>query len=302
MAGPANHTVRLTRGAKAQEPRPSGPPVRPNKRTPRRGNSRRTTRRNGRWARDADEAHSPARSDQHCEGHDSESHGRRRATPNGPRPSRENCPGAGPERGRLKTPATNDPRGRRRRRDGKSARRKARTHPNRFRAGARHENRMGDATRAWVSGLHSETPKRDGPEAGDPRTARRGRHTSKGREPNRTRDASADLSVTHHATGGQSAGPVTKASRASGGPRRDGPPHNRGCGAEANGATEKDKGDATQRSGSFEATPTSTAGSIRAKPMRPGDAGSRILDPVASKRRAPRTDGPAMAAVHRSRP
>lgn len=146
---------------------------------PRRGNSRWIARRNGRWARDADEAHSPAGSGQYCEGLQQIPRalpGRRKP----PRPGRENSPTAGPERALFEE-----------------------HQPRMTRAGGASSSFQRDERRARVtSPLHEargtktaratrprlgcrgpqQTPERDGPGGRHPRTARRGRHTPKGCE------------------------------------------------------------------------------------------------------------------------
>jgi len=62
-------------------------------------------------------------------------------------------------------------------RDAKGARGEKTRGARRVRKTARAQRR-----RAWVPVAVAKTPERDGPEAGNPRTARRDRHTSKGRE------------------------------------------------------------------------------------------------------------------------
>jgi hypothetical protein len=144
--------------------------------------------RNGRWARDADEAHSPAGSGQHCEGLQQIPRappGRpAKATPARPREQ----PGRGPG-----TRAAEEHQPRMTRTGGAStcfARRKARTRTSRSPS---HEARGTKTARATRPRLGCrgprETPERDGPGGRHPRTARRGRHTPKGCDRYRKRDA-----------------------------------------------------------------------------------------------------------------
>jgi hypothetical protein len=132
-------------------------------------------------------------SGQHCEG-SSQSQGRRRRRANAQAgQAARTSPGAGPERAlQEETPGTNDPHGRRPRRDASTPKRSTRaTDASAQSSRAGREARKPQGRRDHGLGVGGRNERRSGMvrEAGSPRTARRGQLTSQGGGRNRKRDA-----------------------------------------------------------------------------------------------------------------